>query len=168
MFLKAPRLEMGRLAVELGISKATLYRWTGSREQLLTEVLTYASQKTFADALSRTEHLRGADRALILMRNYLELVVAAEPLRVFIRNETRLAFRLLTTRGGAVQRDAIRMVSDLLAHEQEANGMKLSAPPDTLAYAIVRMSEGFIYVDPFADVEPDIDAAIQVASLLIK
>ena len=36
-----------------------------------------------------------------------------------------------------------------------------------LAFAIVRISEGFIYVDPVADIEPDIDAAIEIASLLL-
>lgn len=31
---------MGRLANEPGTAKATLYRWTGPREQLLADVLT--------------------------------------------------------------------------------------------------------------------------------
>ena len=38
---------MGRLASELGIAKATLYRWTGSREQLIGEVLSYLYENGF-------------------------------------------------------------------------------------------------------------------------
>jgi hypothetical protein len=60
------------------------------------------------------------------------------------------------------------MVTDLLTYEHEEHGMVLRARADTLAYAIVRMSEGFIYNDPFAEVEPDIDAAVNIASLLFK
>src|SRR4028119_1117642 len=33
------RLEMGALAAELGVNRVTLYRWVGSRERLLVEVL---------------------------------------------------------------------------------------------------------------------------------
>ena len=46
--------------------------------------------------------------------------------------------------------------------------MPLRADPETLAYAIVRVSEGFIYTDPVAEIEPDVDAAIEIASLLVK
>ena len=33
------RLEMSSLAAELGVNRVTLYRWVGSRERLLVEVL---------------------------------------------------------------------------------------------------------------------------------
>jgi len=167
-FIAGPRLDMGRLASDLGIGKATLYRWTGSREQLLAEVLTYLSQRTFARARSETEHLEAQERILAVMRIYLGELLKAEPLRRFIQNETPLAFRLLTTRGGLPQGDIVRMLGEMLAHEHEAHGMPLRTDPETLAFAIVRISEGYIYVDPVADIEPDIDAAIEIASLLVE
>jgi hypothetical protein len=46
--------------------------------------------------------------------------------------------------------------------------MPLRANAESLAYAIVRVSEGFIYTDPVAEIEPDIDAAIEIASLLVE
>lgn len=167
-YMSWPRLDMGRLASELGIAKATLYRWTGSREQLLAEVLTYLSQRTFAGARSATEHLEGRERILTLMRLYLSELMGSEPLRRFIQNETPLAFRILTTRGGLPQGDIVEMLGETLAYERDTNGMELRTDPETLAYAIVRISEGFIYVDPVAEIEPDIDSAIEIASLLIE
>ena len=56
----------------------------------------------------------------------------------------------------------------LLTYEHEEHDMPLRADAETLAYAIVRVSEGFIYTDPVAEIEPDIDAAIEIASLLVK
>lgn len=167
-FIAGPRLDMGRLAISLGIGKATLYRWTGSREQLLAEVLTYLSQRTFARARSETERLQGQERIVTLMRIYLGELLEFEPLRRFIQTETPLAFRLLTTRGGLPQGDIVEMLAEVLAHERDVNGMILRTDAETLAFAIVRISEGFIYVDPVADIEPDIDAAIEIASLLVE
>src|SRR4051812_12226684 len=38
-FLAAERIDMSALADELGVNRVTLYRWVGSREQLLVEVV---------------------------------------------------------------------------------------------------------------------------------
>lgn len=166
-FQAGPRLDMGRLASELGIAKATLYRWTGSRERLLEEILTYLSQRTFASARSGSDHLRGQERILMLMRLYLDELMSSVPLRRFIQNETPLAFRLLTTRGGLPQGDVVEMLAEVLEYEQTANGMNLRTDARTLAFALVRISEGFIYVDPVAEIDPDIDSAVEIAGLLL-
>jgi len=167
-FIAGPRLDMGRLALKLGIGKATLYRWTGSREQLLAEVLTYLSQRTFDRARSETEHLEGKERIVSVMRIYLTELLKSAPLRRFIQSETPLAFRLLTTRGGLPQGDIVARLAEMLTQERDLHGMVLRTDAETLAFAIVRISEGFIYVDPVADIEPDIDAAIEIASLLVE
>ena len=38
-FLAAERIDMGAIAQELGVNRVTLYRWVGSRDRLLVEVL---------------------------------------------------------------------------------------------------------------------------------
>ena len=38
-FLAGERIDMQTLARSLGVDRATLYRWVGSRERLLTEIL---------------------------------------------------------------------------------------------------------------------------------
>ena len=38
-WLAGERLDMGALAKELGVSRATLYSWVGSRERLIGEVI---------------------------------------------------------------------------------------------------------------------------------
>src|SRR5690349_2877839 len=87
-FVREPRLDMGKLATELGISKATLYRWTGSREQLLGDVLAYLSDDAFGQALAATRHLSGTERVIACMRAYLGSIVTFPPVRRFLQNET--------------------------------------------------------------------------------
>jgi AcrR family transcriptional regulator len=82
-----PRLDMGRLASQLGIAKATLYRWTGPREQLIGEVLSFLSERGWTEALAVRTELEGVDRVLAVARHFPETVIAFEPLRRFVESD---------------------------------------------------------------------------------
>ena len=167
-FEEGPRLDMGRLASQLGIAKATLYRWTGSREQLIGEVLSFLSEQGWIEARAATDELEGVERVLAIARHFLETVIAFEPLRRFVENETPLAFRVLTMRGGPVEGTVIRQIAEVLEEERKRGSLTLRAPAIDLAYAATKVSEGFIYSDPFADLDPDIDAAMGIIRLLYE
>ena len=167
-FEDGPRLDMGRLASQLGIAKATLYRWTGPREQLIGEVLSFLSERGWAEALAARTELEGVDRVLAVARHFLESVIAFEPLRRFIENETPLAFRVLTMRGGALESTVIRQIAEFLEEERASGSLTLRAPAVDLAYAATKVSEGFLYSDPVADIDPDIDAAMGIIRLLYE
>src|SRR5256885_16915165 len=51
MFLKGRRVDMRALAAELGISRPTLYRWTGPRERQLSDVTWPLPEATFQTAM---------------------------------------------------------------------------------------------------------------------
>jgi AcrR family transcriptional regulator len=165
-FEDGPRLDMGRLASQLGIAKATLYRWTGSREQLIGEVLSFLSEQGWTQARAATDELEGVERVLAVARHFLDTVVAFDPLRRFVENETPLAFRVLTMRTGAVEGTVIRQIAEVLEEERQKGSLTLRAPAVDLAYASTKVSEGFIYSDPVADINPDIDAALGIIRLL--
>jgi hypothetical protein len=48
----------------LGIAKATLYRWTGSHEQLIGEVLSYLGEVGYDAALAAPTELQGVERVM--------------------------------------------------------------------------------------------------------
>src|SRR5437588_3572433 len=56
------RLDMGALAAGMGLSRATLYRWVGSKERLLGEVCRAGAQESWEVAL---EHAKGSGADLI-------------------------------------------------------------------------------------------------------
>jgi AcrR family transcriptional regulator len=167
-FEEGPRLDMGRLAAQLGIAKATLYRWTGSREQLIGEVISYLSQISFEGGLATATELEGVERVMAVYRHNVSTIVAFEPLRRFVRNETSLALRVLTLRGSVVEVTVSRQVAELLEEERQRGSLTLRAPAADLAYAIVKVTEGFIYGDPVAEIDPDIDAASGIVRLLLE
>src|ERR1700733_13809487 len=143
-YLAGRRIDMQALAHELGISRATLYRWTGPREQLISDVVFSLSDIVFERAKRDTAHLSGPLRLLAVFRLHVAALVDARPLQVFLQQETHAALRILTGRGGSVQRRTVARLAELYREEQRSGSFHPRADPDALAYAVVRITEGFI------------------------
>jgi hypothetical protein len=47
-------------------------------------------------------------------------------------------------------------------------GLSLPIDPDTLAYALVRLSESFLYADVLAARKPDVETANQLLQALVE
>jgi AcrR family transcriptional regulator len=165
-FLAGERLDMRALAAELGVSRPTLYRWTGPREQLLADVLFALSDAVFEQAIRDTSELAGAERLLAVFRRHVDAIVSSRPLQVFLRRETQVAMRILTARHGSVKPRTVRRLADLYRVEQTAGHFAPAADPDTLAFAVVCLTESFIY-DESAAVEPEVERAAAVVALLL-
>src|SRR5258708_8477905 len=67
-FLRGERVDIGGLSTELGVNRVTLYRWLGTREQLLVEILSSLAERTLSDRLKRVEaeDITGNRRARLL------------------------------------------------------------------------------------------------------
>jgi AcrR family transcriptional regulator len=166
-YLACERIDMRALAAELGVSRATLYRWAGHREQLLSDVIFSLSDDVFEQAIHDTARLSGADRLLAVFRHHVGVLVGSSALQAFLRHETHAALRILTSRGGSVQRRTVSRLADLYRQEARTGGFRPRADPDVLAYAVVRITEGFIYNDAIAAVEPAVEEAAAVVALLL-
>ena len=166
-FLAGERLDMRALALELGVSRQTLYRWTGSREELLADVLFSLSDASFEEAKRATAELTGAQRLLAVFRHHVAAIVSSVPLQAFVRRETHLALRILTSRDGSVNARTIARLAALYRSEQEAGHFTPPADIDTLAFAVVCLTESFIYNDARGAVEPEVERAAAVVALLL-
>jgi AcrR family transcriptional regulator len=166
-FLGGERLDMRSLADELGVSRQTLYRWTGSREELLADILFTLSDASFEAAKRATAELAGAERLLAVFRHHVAAIVSSAPLQAFVRRETHTALRILTARHGSVNARTIRRLAELYRSEQEAGQFAPRADIDTLAFAVVCLTESFIYNDASAMVEPEVERAAAVVALLL-
>ena len=125
------------------------------------------SHQLFEQAKEDNRDKRGAERVLAVFHQHTSSIVRARPLQVFLREETSAALRLLTSESGGVQPRTVRDLADLLKEEQQSGALRLRADVDTLAYAIVRMTEGFLYHDTVVGAEPDVERATEVVALLL-
>src|SRR5258705_4641466 len=102
-FLERRRVDMRSLAAELGIGRATLYRRTGSRDQLLGHVLWYLTERNLQRAVRHAEGLTGAARIMAVIGNFLAEANEQPSLRHFLATEPEAALRILTSKRGIVQ-----------------------------------------------------------------
>jgi len=168
MYLRGQRVDMQALATELGISRTTLYRWTGQREQLLSDILWSLSDDIFEQAKRDHPKHTGTKRLLAIFRQHVGALVEAEPLHAFLRQETQAALRILTSPTAGVQSRTVSKLAELYREEVQAGAFHPRIDPDTLAYAVVRVTEGFIYNDALRAIEPEVERAAKIVSLLLE
>ena len=166
-WLKGERIDMGALATELGISRATLYTWVGSKERLIGEVLWSFAEEGLRQSRAAAKG-SGAEYITGVFEHFDRMNAAFPPLRRFIEQDPELALRLLTSKHGPVQERMIAATRELLTEQVEAGALVPALDVDTLAYLIIRVAESFTYSDVITGSEPDVDKAVEVVRLLLQ
>jgi AcrR family transcriptional regulator len=166
-FLAAERIDMSALADELEVNRVTLYRWVGSREQLLVEIVWSLGSKTLANVDRRTR-ARGAERIVKIVTRFLEDVISNEGMRRWLAEEGELAMRLLTRHDTDFQPRLIAAIEALLREETDAGRLDLPVDLHEVAYVIVRLIESYTYLDLITGEQPDAQRAEPVLRLLLR
>jgi AcrR family transcriptional regulator len=165
-FLRGERVDMNELAQELGIGRATLYRWVGGRDQLLGEVLWSLAELGLAQARAEATG-RGAAWVLAVYRRFGDLIVELEPLRRFVKAEPECALRVMTSKASPLQRRVVDTFRDVLVEARERRGLELRLDPETLAFAMVRIAESFLWTDLITGGVPDLTKAQETTRVLL-
>lgn len=165
-FLQSDPIQIPALGAELGLSRATTYRRVGNKERLLSLVLAGLVEDTFHLAMSEGSGT-GRQRVLTVLERFLRYLADSEPYRAFLERDPQQALRIVTTSATHVQRTVISLIQALLEDEAHAGDLALPVDAHTLAYAIVRMSESFLYADFIAGEEPNIEKGIDLLGLLL-
>jgi AcrR family transcriptional regulator len=161
------RLDMQALARTLGVGRATLYRHTGNRERLLDEVVWWRSRVALAAAATESSGLRGVPRMVGLIAAILRAVEEDQALQAFLDYDAETALRILTGSRSAVQQGMSGALERLIDLETRRGNFTADLDTPTLAYAIVRVSEAFLYSDIIADRTRDIPRAVAVLEGLL-
>jgi AcrR family transcriptional regulator len=168
VFLAGQRVDMGLLARDLGVNRATLYRWVGSRDQLLVEILWSLGHRTFTKLLDDPATLRpGRSRSGSVLDAWLRAVIQNPGMQVFVEHEGELALRLLTTRATDYQSRLLDFVHGLLAEDLDADRVRTEIPLDDLTYVVVRIIESYVYLGLITGERPDADRASRVLHALL-
>jgi AcrR family transcriptional regulator len=161
------RLDMQSLARRLGVGRATLYRRAGNREQLLDEVIWWRARHLLVGQVHATAAMTGVARIAAVIGGVLRAAERDRPLHAFLESDPEAALRILTGTRSMVQRGMAGTLEKLIDLEHGRGGFEADLDTPTLAYAIVRISEGFLYADVIADRSPDIGRAITVIEALL-
>lgn len=166
-FLRTSRVEIQAIAEELGISRATAYRWAGNADQLIGEVIADLAERNFHRSVSAAKG-RGATRIVDAMRRGMQDIVTSKPYRRYLERDPHAGLRIAASKEGPSQARMIALHQRLLDEEIAAGNLELSVDTHTMAYALVRTAETFMYADIVAGERPDIDKAAEILELLLR
>lgn len=143
-FRAGTRVDARAVAAELGVSRTTIYRWFGSRESLISEVLA-AEFRSLMRSAERTTEGNGVDRMLNVVSTLGSHLARSEPFAAYLRAERLGALRTITASHGMVQTASIAATKDLLARVSAEDNYHPRLPLDILAFTVVRLVEAFLY-----------------------
>ena len=166
-WLAGERIDVGKIAQELGVGRATVFRWVGTRENLYGEICSALFQKELDRARAGARG-SGLDNLLDAMERLLRSLASAGPLRRFVAEDPEFALRVLTSKHSPVQHRCTVAITELIDQLAEDGEMQPALPSDELAYIIVRITESFLYRDVITGGEADIEAAIAAIRILLQ
>jgi AcrR family transcriptional regulator len=167
VYASGARLDMQSLARHVGVARATLYRRAGNREELLDEVLWWRARRLLADQVVATAELAGVTRITAVIAGVLAAIEQDRPLRTFLETDPETALRILTGTRSTVQRGMAAALENLVELERRRGAFAADLDTPTLAYAILRICEAFLYADVIADRDRDIGRAVTVIEALL-
>lgn len=165
-FLRGRRVDVQAIAAELGLGRTTVYRWFGSRDELIGEVILGASEPLLKRA-RRGARGKGGRGLLDTFDRFNRSLASAPALRQFVEHEREAALRVITSGAGNVQPRMVAAITELITDEATAGAYEPPIEPATLGYAIVRLAEAFLFNDAVAGMRGDVDRLREVQGALL-
>jgi AcrR family transcriptional regulator len=165
-YLRGRRIDVQAIAGELGLGRATIYRWFGTREELIGEVLVRAAKPLLEDARAQARG-RGARALLDTFDRFNGSLADAPALRRFVEAEREPALRIITSGAGVVHPRMVAMIGALIEEEIDAGRYEPTVDPSTLAYAIVKLAEAFLFNDAVVGMRGDVDRLRELEAALL-
>lgn len=163
-FLAEERVEIGVLAAQLSISRVTLYRWFGTRDKLIEQVLVQLAG-VFAAAAEAEAEGDGDERILDFTRRIMAATVHSQPLRGFVEREPQLALRLLIGERGGVHARVTQALSDVVA--QTYSPARAKALHHNIE-VVVRVATALQWGTLAIGEEPRVEEAVEILRVLLN
>jgi AcrR family transcriptional regulator len=165
-YLRGERVDVQAIASELGVGRATIYRWFGSREKLLGEVITRATEPVLANARSGLQG-KGGPGLLDTFDRFNRALADAPALRAFVEQERDASLRIIASGAGIVQPRIVELITAQIAEEAEAGTYEPPVEPSVLGFAIVKLAQAFLFNDAVVGIRGDVDRLREVEAALL-
>jgi AcrR family transcriptional regulator len=162
-FVGGDRVDLRALATQLAVSRATLHRWFGSREQLLDRVCEQLAVRFTSDAAAAAPG-GGDERVCAFCRGLMETAVEYEPVRSFVVREPELALRLILGEDGAVHRVVAHALRSVIAETRPPARVK---PLEDRIDVIVQVATALVWATFMVGDAPQIDSAVEIVRMIL-
>jgi AcrR family transcriptional regulator len=166
-YLRGRRIDVRAIAAELGVGRTTIYRWFGTREHLVGTVVALAAEQVL-DGIEASAKGRGAERLLEIFDRFNRALADAPALRSFLEQERETALRIITSSEGTVTPRMVKRIAEIIGTEVEAGAYAPPVDIETLALAIVRLAEAFIFNDAHVGIRGEVDRLRAIEAALLR
>jgi AcrR family transcriptional regulator len=153
-FLRGDRFDITAIADDVRVNRVTLYRWFGTRDHFLVEMMWSLARHT-VDSIAGVIDMRGADRVVALVTQFLDVVISNPGMQRWLAEDGEHAMRLLTRHDMPFQPRLIAALEEVLQEETDAGTLSLPIDLHELAFVIVRLIESYTYLDMITGERPD-------------
>jgi AcrR family transcriptional regulator len=167
LYLRGRRIDVRALAADLGVGRTTIYRWFGTREELVGAIVALAAEQVLARIAADVKG-RGAARLLEIFDRFNRALADAPALRSFLDQERETALRIITSSEGSVTPRMVDRIGEIIAQEVADGNYEPPVDIETLAFAIVRLAEAFIFNDVRAGIRGDVDRLRAIEAALLR
>jgi AcrR family transcriptional regulator len=164
------RVDMSALARELEINRVTLYRWVGSRDQLLVEVIWNLTNHNLTNAVETVDATgaTGAERIIQAVTSFIDKAISHHGMSTWLANEGEAAIRLLTRHQNGYQPRLVARLEELLREEVDGGRLDLPADVHEVAYVLEQLVESYVYLFPIAGEQPEARRAEPILRMLLR
>ena len=155
-WLNAQKLNLGELAEELGVSRATLFRWIGNKDLLMGEIMWSIYKPTVYDA-RRDCAGEGVEYVVNVFRQVNTAIINMTAMRNWLHADSQYAISILSSKSCAFHSRMVELNTELLKQETDKGLMHPSMNIDSLSYFMCRIGESCIFSEMILGQEPDLD-----------
>jgi AcrR family transcriptional regulator len=162
------RIDMVALAADLGIGRATLYRWTGDRERLMADAVWAEAEMIAEHIAAKSRRKTGGARIRSVAVDILDAFAASPGVNAFLQQEGASGLALFTHVNGRFRPRAVAWFAAVIQGEVDAGRYRAPADPALLADGIVTIGERFLHNGGDPDVTPDPVSAGRMFDVLLR
>jgi hypothetical protein len=131
-------------------------------------VLWWRARRLLAGQVRASAHQTGTDRLTAVIGGVLRAIGTDRPVRMFLESDPETALRVLTGSRSMVHQGMAAVLENLIDLERGRGAFDASLDTPTLAFAIVRVADGFLYTDVMADRGSGIGGAVIAIEALLR
>jgi hypothetical protein len=167
LLLRTAQVDLVPLARELAVSRATLYRVTRGRDQLVADVLWHLTDRVFRDTARRARG-QGVDRLVDIATRQLEQIAGTTSFVRFLQEQPQAAFRALFLPEHELHVRLAQRWADLLSDAERRGDLRLPFGAGPTANVVVTVGTSVLYTGLLAGSSPDLDLARHAVRSLLS
>lgn len=155
-WLNCQRLNLGSMAEELGVSRATLFRWIGNKDLLMGEIIWSVYKPTVLHIRDECKS-EGVDYVVDVFREVNKKVFSSKPFRHFLMSDGQYALSIISSKNSAFHARMVSINTELLQREVDRGHIKPYMSINSMSYFMVRIGESCTFSEMILDQEPDLE-----------